>query len=159
MTVTGSTTSYFIIGTGTATPAYPNKRDATPAPVPAEDVEIAVCQVTVVPSSVPTYALACSGSVRYSSACSCWGITASTITVATPTISTTVTVTSTTTVVVTATAPVTIGGKSPSPSALCLQDNVLIRFLSHSLCCLRQLRSQLQRRLRNESRRSDRPRH
>lgn len=32
--------------------------------------------VTVAPSSIPTYASACSGSVRYSSACSCIGITA-----------------------------------------------------------------------------------
>ncbi|TPX16361.1 uncharacterized protein E0L32_004010 [Thyridium curvatum] len=41
--------------------------------------------VTVYPTSIPTYASACSGSVRYSSACSCVGVSQSTITVATPT--------------------------------------------------------------------------
>jgi len=30
---------------------------------------------TIVPSQVPPYASACSGTQRYSSACSCWGIT------------------------------------------------------------------------------------
>jgi hypothetical protein len=35
--------------------------------------------------AVPTYATACSGSVRYSSACSCFGATASTMTVPGPT--------------------------------------------------------------------------
>ncbi|KAE9370085.1 hypothetical protein N431DRAFT_484404 [Stipitochalara longipes BDJ] len=34
---------------------------------------------TVAPSAIPTYASACSGSARYSSACSCVGVTASTI--------------------------------------------------------------------------------
>jgi hypothetical protein len=52
-------------------------------------------QVTVAPSVVPTYASACSGTVRYSSACSCWGITAMTTTAATPVTTTTVTVTAT----------------------------------------------------------------
>lgn len=45
------------------------------------------------PTSVPTYASACSGTVRYSSACSCWGITAMTTTVPTPTVTATVTTT------------------------------------------------------------------
>ncbi|KAJ3476303.1 hypothetical protein NLG97_g9170 [Lecanicillium saksenae] len=44
--------------------------------------------------AVPSYASACSGASRYSSACSCWGITANTITV-TPTSVVTSTVTST----------------------------------------------------------------
>ena len=43
-------------------------------------------QVTVVPSSVPSYASACSGTSRYSSACSCWGITATTSTAPAPTV-------------------------------------------------------------------------
>ncbi|MCJ1296429.1 hypothetical protein MMC34_007995 [Xylographa carneopallida] len=50
-------------------------------------------QVTVVPSAIPTYASACSGSVRYSSACSCIGVTATTSTAATPLTTVTVTVT------------------------------------------------------------------
>ena len=51
--------------------------------------------ITISPSNVPTYASACSGTARYSSACSCWGITACTTTEPTPTatVSTTVTVT------------------------------------------------------------------
>jgi hypothetical protein len=53
-------------------------------------------QTTVVPSSIPAYASACSGSVGYSSACSCLGVTASTTTAPTP--STTITVTTTSTV-------------------------------------------------------------
>ncbi|MCJ1291374.1 hypothetical protein MMC34_002917 [Xylographa carneopallida] len=64
--------------------------------------------VTVSPSSVPTYASACSGTARYSSACSCFGITHSTSTASTPstTITVTATATATATSVVTATATV-----------------------------------------------------
>ncbi|MCJ1404705.1 hypothetical protein MMC11_007931 [Xylographa trunciseda] len=51
-------------------------------------------QATVVPTSIPSYASACSGSVGYSSACSCVGVTISTITAATPTTTATVMVTS-----------------------------------------------------------------
>ena len=36
--------------------------------------------ITVIPSSIPSYASACSGSVRYSSACSCIGVTGVTTT-------------------------------------------------------------------------------
>jgi hypothetical protein len=39
----------------------------------------------VVPSHIPTYASACSGSARYSSACSCIGVTDVTTTAPTPT--------------------------------------------------------------------------
>lgn len=42
--------------------------------------------ITVIPTLVPTYASACSGSVRYSSACSCFGVTGTTTTVPTPTV-------------------------------------------------------------------------
>src|ERR1700722_17450261 len=52
-------------------------------------------QVTVAPSSAPTYASACSGTARYSSACSCWGITVVTTIAPTPVTTTTVTVTAT----------------------------------------------------------------
>ncbi|KAF8865594.1 hypothetical protein BDZ45DRAFT_736163 [Acephala macrosclerotiorum] len=46
-------------------------------------------QVTVVPNSVPIYASACSGALRYSSACSCAGITVSTTYAPTPATTTT----------------------------------------------------------------------
>jgi hypothetical protein len=59
---------------------------------------LAMRQVTVVPSLVPTYASACSGTSRYSSACSCWGITAQTTTAPTPITTTTQTATVTVTV-------------------------------------------------------------
>ncbi|KAI5203839.1 hypothetical protein E4T39_03911 [Aureobasidium subglaciale] len=52
-------------------------------------------QQTVRPSAIPAYASPCSGAVRYSSACSCVGATATTITAATPT---TVSITTTTTI-------------------------------------------------------------
>ncbi|PMD13310.1 hypothetical protein NA56DRAFT_694920 [Hyaloscypha hepaticicola] len=54
-------------------------------------------QVTVVPSSTPGYASACSTPGAYSSACSCWGITATTTVAPTPITTTTVTVTATAT--------------------------------------------------------------
>ncbi|KAK6846337.1 hypothetical protein PG987_001525 [Apiospora arundinis] len=48
--------------------------------------------VTVFPTAVPTYAAApCSGAVRYSSACSCWGVTAAFTTAPTPVVTVTVT--------------------------------------------------------------------
>jgi hypothetical protein len=60
------------------------------------DAELAIeaRQTTVVPTSIPAYASACSGRVLYSSACSCIGVTAMTTTALAP--STTVTVTTTT---------------------------------------------------------------
>lgn len=42
---------------------------------------LSVSAGTISTKTVPSYATACSGTSRYSSACSCWGITASTITV------------------------------------------------------------------------------
>ncbi|KAK7932579.1 hypothetical protein PG985_003291 [Apiospora marii] len=47
--------------------------------------------VTVFPTAVPTYASACSGAVRYSSACSCWGVSAVFTTAPTPVVTVTVT--------------------------------------------------------------------
>jgi hypothetical protein len=67
------------------------KRDL--ADMRGSKITIAPRQITQVPSSIPSYASACSGSVRYSSACSCIGVTRSTVTAPTP--STTVTVTAT----------------------------------------------------------------
>ncbi|EPS44224.1 hypothetical protein H072_1746 [Dactylellina haptotyla CBS 200.50] len=57
--------------------------------------------VTQSPSVVPTYASLCSGTSRYSSACSCWGVTKVTINAPTPL--TTVTSTESATATVTAT--------------------------------------------------------
>ncbi|EPS41104.1 hypothetical protein H072_4990 [Dactylellina haptotyla CBS 200.50] len=80
-------------------------------------------EVLDIPTEIPGYATACSGSVAYSSACSCIGVTGTTITVAAP--STTITVTTsdigaevTSTVTLTATtvrlqfaaSPTTYGG-------------------------------------------------
>ncbi|UNI24709.1 hypothetical protein JDV02_010436 [Purpureocillium takamizusanense] len=48
---------------------------------------------TEAPTVVPAYATACSNGAKYSSACSCWGITAAVTTAPTPTKTTTVTVT------------------------------------------------------------------
>ncbi|MCJ1387154.1 hypothetical protein MMC17_010287 [Xylographa soralifera] len=79
---------------------------ASPAKLKLRDgfeQRIAPRAVTVSPSSVPTYASACSGTARYSSACSCFGVTHSTTTASTP--STTITVTAT--VIATATSIVT----------------------------------------------------
>ncbi|KAK6526574.1 hypothetical protein TWF694_005156 [Orbilia ellipsospora] len=58
-------------------------------------------QVTIRPTSLPAYASPCSGSVRYSSACSCVGVTPLTVTVPAP--STTVTATSISTSTLTST--------------------------------------------------------
>jgi hypothetical protein len=55
------------------------------APVAAPEPTLEARQVTVVPSSIPAYASPCSGSVRYSSACSCIGVTHTTTTAPTPT--------------------------------------------------------------------------
>ena len=63
--------------------------------------------MTVKPSAIPSYASACSGSVRYSSACSCVGATKSTSTAPTPVTTTTVTVTAVQTSVVTQTSSAT----------------------------------------------------
>lgn len=61
---------------------------------------------TNAPSSVPTYASACSGTVRYSSACSCAGITGTTTTL--PQSTSTATTTSTVTYTPTSTAVQTV---------------------------------------------------
>lgn len=71
----------------------PPKAKRDHADLRGSKITIAARQITQVPSSIPSYASACSGSVRYSSACSCIGVTGSTVTAPTP--STTVTVTAT----------------------------------------------------------------
>jgi len=83
--VASTETDFTTIGTTTA---QPQKRTIT------SDAPVG----TVQPTSVPAYASACSGTVRYSSACSCFGVTETTITLPTPTTVTTTTITGTTTV-------------------------------------------------------------
>jgi hypothetical protein len=64
--VASTETDFTTIGTTTV---QPQKRTITPdAPVG-----------TVQPTSVPAYASPCSGTVRYSSACSCFGVTETTV--------------------------------------------------------------------------------
>ncbi|KAL2061851.1 hypothetical protein VTL71DRAFT_7229 [Oculimacula yallundae] len=65
--------------------------------LPGQTAMLEQRQVTITPSSVriPTYAKACSDMARYSSACSCWGITATTTTASTLVTTTTVTATAT----------------------------------------------------------------
>lgn len=48
---------------------------------------------TEMPTLIPAYASSCDDAPEYSSACSCWGITATTTTAPTPTVTETVTVT------------------------------------------------------------------
>ncbi|RFU24473.1 hypothetical protein B7463_g11865, partial [Scytalidium lignicola] len=66
----------------------------TSAPPAKRDVEarmVAGHDITVIPTNVPAYASPCSGIARYSSACSCWGITATVNTAPTLTVSATAT--------------------------------------------------------------------
>ncbi|KAL2064101.1 hypothetical protein VTL71DRAFT_4595 [Oculimacula yallundae] len=71
-------------------------------------------QRTVIPSEIPTYASACSGSVRYSSACSCIGVTQATITASRPTTTITISETSTST----ATTKISTGTTTTSTAAV-----------------------------------------
>lgn len=66
--------------------------------VKAKHNGVAERQATVTSALVPPYASACSGAVDYSSACSCWGITASITTAPAPITTITETVTLTTSV-------------------------------------------------------------
>ncbi|MCJ1320227.1 hypothetical protein MMC15_005565 [Xylographa vitiligo] len=86
-TVTPATST--VTATATVT-SFSNKRRRA---LNAAENALEARQMTVVPTAIPTYASACSGSVRYSSACSCIGVTATTSTAATPTTTVTVTVT------------------------------------------------------------------
>jgi len=72
------------------------KRRSNNRPVlPVRDV-IEVRQVTVSPTAIPAYASACTNDAKYSSACSCIGVTQYTITAAAPLTTTTTSVTITT---------------------------------------------------------------
>jgi hypothetical protein len=88
-------------------------REAQPSALAAY---LAERQLTVLPSAIPTYASSCNGSIRYSSACSCIGVSASTLTAATPTTTITVTVPATATVVQTVIETDT--GETPQPSTV-----------------------------------------
>lgn len=55
------------------------------------DGQIANRQVTEVPTAIPAYASSCDDGAEYSSACSCWGITAVTSTAPRPTVTVTTT--------------------------------------------------------------------
>ncbi|KAI9740804.1 MAG: hypothetical protein M1835_003123 [Candelina submexicana] len=130
-TVTQTQTTYSIIGDGsqvTARDALPEpsiearinspnapqlgRRDDVKIPSPNKEspVTLAARQATVVPSSVPTYASACSGTVRYSSACSCIGVTATTSTAPAPTTTVTTTFVSTASSTTTVQTTTTLGG-------------------------------------------------
>ncbi|MCJ1431477.1 Mucin-2 [Xylographa pallens] len=88
------------------TSAAPLKKRYDPAAlVRHPSASLAPRQVTVKPSSIPTYASACSGAAGYSSACSCIGVTAARTTAPAP--STTVTITRTAVVTVSGTTPTT----------------------------------------------------
>jgi len=81
-TVTPATYTTTVTPTNTVT-VFNNKRRRAAGAAPEPTLEAR--QVTVVPSAIPAYASPCSGSVRYSSACSCIGVTATTTTAPTPT--------------------------------------------------------------------------
>ncbi|MCJ1418944.1 hypothetical protein MMC32_005295 [Xylographa parallela] len=116
-TVTATTTAHITIiipATTTATVTTPppppptsaaalKKRYDPFALVRHPSASLAPRQATVKPSSIPTYASACSGAAGYSSACSCIGVTAARTTAPAP--STTVTITRTSTVTATAGTP------------------------------------------------------
>jgi len=91
--------------------------------------------MTVVPSSIPAYASPCSGAIRYSSACSCVGVTGTTITAAVPTITAAiptvyVTVLTTLPIVTTTVATVTTG---PASSTIVQCQNALPTFVIQEL--------------------------
>ncbi|EPS42021.1 hypothetical protein H072_4068 [Dactylellina haptotyla CBS 200.50] len=90
VTVTASTTITVASGTFTITASAPVKRDE-------------VLDRRTLAAGVPSYASACTNLVQYKSACSCLGVTATTLTVAGFTASTTATMTATLTQTDTAT--------------------------------------------------------
>jgi hypothetical protein len=59
--------------------------------VPGPFAEFGKRQATFAPTNIPSYTFACSGSVKYSSACSSFGATQATITAIAPSITATVT--------------------------------------------------------------------
>ncbi|MCJ1294552.1 hypothetical protein MMC34_006110 [Xylographa carneopallida] len=91
-------------------PTAPLKKRYDPAAlVRHPDLSIIRRQMTVAPSSIPTYASACSGAAGYLSACSCIGVTAAQTTAPTPS----------TTVTVTLTSVVSVSSSTPTAPAQC----------------------------------------
>ncbi|KAF9874569.1 hypothetical protein CkaCkLH20_08132 [Colletotrichum karsti] len=64
---------------------------AAPARLRRNHGEMAIRQVTDLPTVIPAYASSCDDTAEYSSACSCWGITAVTSTAPRPTVTVTTT--------------------------------------------------------------------
>lgn len=77
--------------TVTATPDTCDEDDEAPQTLTKRVQQKRADGVTAFPTAVPTYASACSGAVRYSSACSCWGVSAAFTTAPTPVVTVTVT--------------------------------------------------------------------
>lgn len=98
-----STSTYVAMTTVTTTIQGKKKRQAT-----------TVTAITQTPTAVPTYASACSGTVRYSSACSCFGV--SRVTTTAPASTSTVTVTVSTTVASTTTTTIVAATATAQPS-------------------------------------------
>lgn len=120
-TKTGFSTVYTTVTTVTVENSSPAVKIAAANAVRVDHRRtpvLAIRQQTIIPTIIPIYASACSGTARYSSACSCIGVSKTTTTVAaplttstltstittTPTVYTAITITSTTTVSATATA-------------------------------------------------------
>lgn len=94
----------------------------------APEAALEARQVTVAPSCIPTYASACSGSARYSSACSCIGVTAQTIIVSATASTVTATVTVTGSPFPQPTLAITpTGDLCPGPSLNGIGDGVLVQ--------------------------------
>ncbi|KAI9724081.1 MAG: hypothetical protein M1812_000800 [Candelaria pacifica] len=103
-TVTQTQTTYSIIGGGVTkrdalpepsaavearlnspeAPHLQRRAEKIPSPNKESPVTLAARQATVVPTAIPAYASPCSGAVRYSSACSCLGVTGTTTTAPAP---------------------------------------------------------------------------
>ncbi|RDW74839.1 hypothetical protein BP6252_05981 [Coleophoma cylindrospora] len=91
-TVTPDTSTITVTATATVT-SSPQRRAVDSHGNEVGEMEKRIVTAAAAAAAVPTYASACSGGVRYSSACSCFGITASTVTAAPPSTTTTVTAT------------------------------------------------------------------
>jgi hypothetical protein len=89
--MTATNTQYITTTTDLSMKRRDNRLVKARVPNPVLEVR----QVTISATNIPAYASPCSGSVRYSSACSCNGFTQMTTTVAAPLTTVTATVTST----------------------------------------------------------------
>ncbi|KAL2065716.1 hypothetical protein VTL71DRAFT_3386 [Oculimacula yallundae] len=96
--VTTTTTTQTVLA-GTSTIVAATEKDTeTAKTMTVNQKRAVVTSFTTEPASptlVPIYASACSGAVRYSSACSCFGVTPTTVTMVTPTFTKTVTISAT----------------------------------------------------------------